>query len=201
MPGGDSTTYERETLYEQIWAEPVRDVAKRYDVSDVYLARVCRKLSVPVPGRGYWAKPKARRPPRPPLPKLTPQDALRMSRIGQRRSAEQRLCQQAADSAKSEVSPIVVAETLDDPHGLVAQTQRRLRRAKVLQGVVSGRAYGLLDLSVSPEALDRGLRIFDALLKALAAADWPVELVSPPLEDDGRKPDDSERVTHGVAPF
>lgn len=187
--------YEREKLYQEVWAEPVRVVAERYDVSDVYLARIYRKLSVPLPGRGYWAKPKERRPPRPPLPELDKSELFRLRCIGVRRSPEQRRYQQAAESAKSEVSPVVVAETLTDPHELVARTERRLRRGKVQEGVVSGRRYGLLDLSVSPEALDRGLRIFDALLKALAAADWPVEPVPPPAEDDGRKPDESERVT------
>ncbi|MDT8068597.1 MAG: hypothetical protein ROO76_10585 [Terriglobia bacterium] len=31
-------------------------VAERFGVSDVALAKTCRKLKVPVPGRGYWAK-------------------------------------------------------------------------------------------------------------------------------------------------
>ena len=192
----EESPYKREELYQEVWAEPVRDVAKRYDVSDVYLARICRKLSVPLPGRGYWAKSKERRPARPPLPELDKAEAFRLRHIGQRRSPEQRRYQQAAESAKSDAPPpVVVAETLTDPHELVARTERRLRRAKVLDGVVSGRRYGLLDLRVSCESLDRGLRIFDALLKALAAADWPVELVPPPVEDDGRTPDENERVT------
>ena len=49
--------YDRKQLYQEVWEAPVRDVAKRYGVSDVYLARICRALSVPLPGRGYWAKP------------------------------------------------------------------------------------------------------------------------------------------------
>ena len=57
--------YDRETLYQEVREAPVRDVARRYGVSSVYLARICRKMSVPLPGRGYWAKPKERRPPRP----------------------------------------------------------------------------------------------------------------------------------------
>jgi hypothetical protein len=77
--------YDRDRLFEEVWKEPVCEVAKRYGVSDVYLARICRKLSVPLPGRGYWAKPKERRPPRPPLSKLTPQEAFRLRHIGQRR--------------------------------------------------------------------------------------------------------------------
>ena len=50
----DKTTYDREVLYSEVWAEPVRIVAERYDVSDVALAKACRKLAVPLPGRGYW---------------------------------------------------------------------------------------------------------------------------------------------------
>jgi hypothetical protein len=52
----DSMTWNREELYEKVWSEPVTKVAKGYGVSDVALAKACRKLKVPVPGRGYWAK-------------------------------------------------------------------------------------------------------------------------------------------------
>ncbi|MDX6463579.1 MAG: hypothetical protein QOJ51_2281 [Acidobacteriaceae bacterium] len=31
-------------------------LAKRYNISDVGLAKVCRKLQVPVPPSGYWAR-------------------------------------------------------------------------------------------------------------------------------------------------
>jgi hypothetical protein len=48
--------YNREKLYEQIWAEPVQQVAKLYGISDVRLGKVCRILDIPVPPRGYWAK-------------------------------------------------------------------------------------------------------------------------------------------------
>jgi hypothetical protein len=65
--------YNRAELYEKVWSEPMSILAKRYCVSDVYLARVCRLLRVPLPGRGYWAKQAAgkatkKRPPLPPLP-------------------------------------------------------------------------------------------------------------------------------------
>jgi len=44
----------REHLYKEVWAEPMTTVAKRYDVSSNYLARVCERLNVPRPPRGYW---------------------------------------------------------------------------------------------------------------------------------------------------
>jgi len=46
----------REKLYKEVWEEPMSKLAVRYNVSDVALAKVCRKLQVPIPQRGYWAR-------------------------------------------------------------------------------------------------------------------------------------------------
>ena len=48
--------YDREELYQKVWEQPMLRVAEQYCVSSVALGNVCRKLSVPVPGRGHWAK-------------------------------------------------------------------------------------------------------------------------------------------------
>lgn len=48
--------WNRESLYEKVWQNPVSKVAEKYGISDVALAKVCRKLRIPVPGRGYWAR-------------------------------------------------------------------------------------------------------------------------------------------------
>src|SRR5258708_6634313 len=58
----------REQLYEQVWAEPVTKVAQRHQVSDVALAKACRRLGVPLPPRGYWAEIAGQTPKKPPLP-------------------------------------------------------------------------------------------------------------------------------------
>lgn len=50
---------DRQTLYEEVWSDPVTIVALRYGLSDVGLAKICRRLSIPLPSRGYWAKVKA----------------------------------------------------------------------------------------------------------------------------------------------
>ena len=68
-----ASRYNREEIYREIWSEPIQRVAKRYGLSDVGLAKVCRKLLIPRPGRGYWAKKAAgvTLPRQPPLPKLS----------------------------------------------------------------------------------------------------------------------------------
>ena len=68
-----ASRYDRVKIYEEIWAEPILHVAKRYSMSDVGLGKICKKLRIPKPGLGYWAKKAAGKPiPRqPPLPELS----------------------------------------------------------------------------------------------------------------------------------
>ena len=56
-----SMSVAREKLYKEVWAEPMTTVAQRYKVSSSFLARVCQRLSVPPPPRGYWPKLKVGR--------------------------------------------------------------------------------------------------------------------------------------------
>lgn len=50
---------EREALYNEVWTEPMITVAKRYGMSDNGLRKHCRRLGIPLPPNGYWAKLKA----------------------------------------------------------------------------------------------------------------------------------------------
>jgi hypothetical protein len=62
-------TLSREDLYELAWSKPIRELAKDFRISDVALAKRCRGLGIPLPGRGYWARVGAgQRPYRPKLP-------------------------------------------------------------------------------------------------------------------------------------
>ena len=68
---GTSPKYDREKLYKEVWADPVTEVAKRYQMSDVNLRKICKKLDVPLPPAGYWAKLRAgKEVSKPALPKL-----------------------------------------------------------------------------------------------------------------------------------
>ena len=52
--------WDRDSLYEEVWTTPLLKLAKTYGISDVGLKKICRKLSIPTPGLGYWAKKEAR---------------------------------------------------------------------------------------------------------------------------------------------
>jgi len=51
--------FTRKELYDKVWSEPLKTLAPQYGVSDVGLAKACRKAKVPIPPRGYWAKKRA----------------------------------------------------------------------------------------------------------------------------------------------
>jgi hypothetical protein len=55
-------TVSRKELYELVWAEPLREVAKRFAVSDVALKKACAKAQVPTPVQGHWNKVAAGKP-------------------------------------------------------------------------------------------------------------------------------------------
>jgi len=98
--------YEREKLYEEVWIEPVKIVAERYGVSDVALGKTCRKLAVPLPGRGYWARLRAgqelERTPLPPPPASVPRALLvhRASPPQKEREASQEIAARMAEESR-----------------------------------------------------------------------------------------------------
>src|SRR5262245_50789361 len=48
--------FSRKELYDLVWSQPMRTLAMGVGISDVALAKHCKKLNVPVPSRGYWAR-------------------------------------------------------------------------------------------------------------------------------------------------
>jgi len=56
IPASRAHYLEREVLYRLVWEAPVSEVATRLGISDVGLAKVCRRTAIPLPAKGYWAK-------------------------------------------------------------------------------------------------------------------------------------------------
>ena len=52
-------SFSRQELHTLVWSQPLRTLAASISVSDVALAKACRKASVPVPPRGYWVRRKS----------------------------------------------------------------------------------------------------------------------------------------------
>ena len=70
---------ERQKLFAMVWERPAEEVAKELGVSGVALGKLCRRLQVPKPPRGYWARvASGQTPRRPPLPAYRAEIAERL---------------------------------------------------------------------------------------------------------------------------
>jgi hypothetical protein len=51
-----SIQFERQSLYEEAWSEPLTRLGKKYGLSDNGVRKVCIALNIPLPKAGHWAK-------------------------------------------------------------------------------------------------------------------------------------------------
>lgn len=166
------TPVSREALYEEVWTDAVTVVAPRYGLSDVGLDKICKKLGIPVPPRGYWAKVKAGRPTRKlPLPAL-PAGARGLSGpipLSEQEAAIHARVRDALQQTRESQPSVSVPDELVDRHPLARAAAARLKRRDGWGHPAGVRSAPkeVLDLQVTRNALDRALRLADTLLKAL----------------------------------
>lgn len=172
---------DRETLYNEVWTEPVSVVAPRYGLSDVGLAKICRSLAIPLPSRGYWAKVKAgkvmHRVKLPPLKQSDPV-ATGLVKLPAEKVAVKVAARRMAARVQKEVLPLPPPEEAGPPHPLVTAASKRLRsRDGWPEGTLLRSApKEVLNLLVTKDALDRALALADALIKALEKEGFSFEI-------------------------
>jgi hypothetical protein len=69
LEGGDRMVrreISRDELFAMVWERPSEEVAKEIGISGVALDKLCVRLQVPKPPRGYWARAAVRTAPTPP---------------------------------------------------------------------------------------------------------------------------------------
>lgn len=96
----------RKELYQRVWSRPLSVVAEELGVGGNALAKICDRLLVPYPPRGYWRRAAGgRAPSRPPLPPA-PETAARRLTISAKRASSRR--------ARTRLDPAVRREQLLD---------------------------------------------------------------------------------------
>lgn len=161
----------RAELYEKVWATPMRTLGQEFGMSDVGLAKVCRKHSIPVPPVGYWRrKETGYKVAQPLLPAA--EDGREHLDIYIR----ERLRPEFEELARH--VPPKIGIPPDISHPLVLRSDKLLDRGKLNQhGLVISKNGALAHLLVSIEQLPRALKVLNALLLALEergqTASWP----------------------------
>lgn len=158
----------REQLYDQVWSQPIQRLAQQFGLSDVGLAKLCRRHQVPIPGRGYWRRQqtgyKVRQTPLPttadssltaiiidrPTPKPLPDVTAGLHPlIAFERQPENR---------------IIVDNDIEATHPLIRATRQYWAARRRGDGGAAGQPR--LAIEVSSDALPRALRTMQALLVA-----------------------------------
>ncbi|MPW20145.1 hypothetical protein GCT13_25465 [Paraburkholderia sp. CNPSo 3157] len=109
-------SFTRQQLYELVWTVPISTLAKSLKVSDVGLAKACRRGDIPLPPRGYWAKLHAgRRVTRPPLPPRGPGASHRVNiGVGAPHAYRANSVDDCAKLEDTPPEPPIYDETLDE---------------------------------------------------------------------------------------
>ena len=174
--GIDPVKLTRRQLYEVVWSEPVSKLARKYGLSDVGLAKICKKHNIPRPGLGYWAqKQYGKAVPPTPLPNPennpvvtinphSPQPADPDRTPGTFTNIFSRALDFEAGMPKIEVTPV------RGVHDLVETSMALIRHAKQDDwGRFVPEYEETLNIFVGKKARVRAHRIMDTLIKQLEA--------------------------------
>jgi hypothetical protein len=173
----------RKELYQQIWLEPLKQIAKKYQVSDYTLRVICKKYEIPLPKSGYWMKLQFGKP-------------VEKEKLNENYKGDEKISLEGYPKTESidgkALSPIaalkleiekdrnvslVVPEKLTNPDRLIVSTKNALKEEYNYdrkESFIS--AWKELRISVTKKLIDRALKFMDTLIKAIRARGNDVEV-------------------------
>jgi len=191
----------REKLYNEVWAEAVTTVAKRYGVSDNAVRKKCKAYNIPLPDNAYWGKFRAgKNPLKKPLPNWDGGDSIsfvgvpdyyRQTSKSEPEEPKPLFFEYPNDERNNLMSiynAISVKEKLTQPHELVTKHQDAIKNNKMQDYIRNTEKIDYQGLhikrpilnthSVSMISLPRVFRFLDALFKAAEKAGCSVKPIS-----------------------
>jgi len=157
-------------------------LAKKYGISDVGLAKVCRKLTIPLPGRGYWARKQAgQKVSQDPLPDIKEKDKVLLQKPAppKEHPTTEELW---ADDERAQIARLegLSRESLlkrgDLSHPLIVQARAKLAKANESPHGILWTAEQCLDIRVSRSSLGRAIRVMAGVIAMFEAGGFTVSL-------------------------
>jgi hypothetical protein len=205
------TQDEREKLYEEIWENPLSEVAKKYKVSEATMRKYLSRLMIPLPPKGYWLKIKngetVQRIELSPVFGIlkkydrnyvikyrTDIDSLNDAEL----SSKEELHLLRDETKKfiiDKCSNIEIGHQLRNPHKLISkhkeETQNRVKRDRKLKRTQKNTSQtsmiieneAILPIHVSQSNLNRAYRILDTIIKTLEEMEGKVQVETKDNQD------------------
>ena len=167
----------RKELYDLVWKNPLSSLAKKYNLSDNGLRKVCKKLDIPLPKNGYWQKIQFNK--KVVIDKLPDNNNVETSITLKFRensetviSGEGNELNQLAKEIKATLKDVLLfPEKLTKPNQLIIDAKNDLKTKKPsFQHSINGllnTSVGILNITVSPENVNRALLFMDVFIKAI----------------------------------
>jgi hypothetical protein len=180
-------SFEREQLFGEVWATPVKTLATKYGLSDVGLRKICVALDVPLPPRGYWAALAAGKTISMPVlhETLLPTKYERVVHIVEADDVLEARVVKARDSMTAVTKPDMPVYTPPrDPTAFSPQAKLVIRAIKSIrldEGALSSLGVTWADISVSPNLKERALLLIDRFAHELDILGAKFENTNPPL--------------------
>lgn len=154
----------RSELYRRVWKTPITTLAKEFDISDVGLAKACRKHSIPLPPVGHWTKvAHGKRVSQPSLPKA---DDVEIALEANRHRLPP--VPSSIEALKPSGLQVRMPASTKSLTPIASATLRRLLQQKPDdRGMVSCQGNAVFRCAVSPKLIDRAVRILHAIEMSL----------------------------------
>jgi hypothetical protein len=157
----ETVAIDRKKLYEQIWSIPASRLALLYGISDVGLAKACKRYDIPRPARGYWAR-------------LAAGQRVRKTPLPRPNRADEQVCfkgwnmteeavQTLSDGHQKSSEPAVQEGAA--VHRLAEATRSQLLSANADHDGLHTTGTGALDVRVASANIERAVSIIDMLVK------------------------------------
>lgn len=173
----------REELYELVWAKPVSRLAQELTLSNWDIKQWCKKLEVPLPPVGHWARIQFGKPvERIPLPPLSHEAEKILVKAETSTEADLRESRQVHEPpilfpGEKELS-FAVPDRLIHPDKLIVAAEHTLRSRITKPNTEFGTVHTELEqlnIRVSPGNINRALRIMDTLVKCWRRRGYRIE--------------------------
>ena len=169
----EKLVFTREELYNLVWSEPMSRLAKKYNISDNGLRKICKKHSIPMPQLGHWQKIQyGYKVVKTKLPNITKDQGSINLRYRDEAGNYVEIEKTPKSILKEEYLnnpklPLKVPERLTSPDPLVVQAQNSLLSKKnerfIYNGFVETKSSEL-KIKVAPSNIPRALRFLDAFI-------------------------------------
>ncbi|WP_298391534.1 hypothetical protein [Flavobacterium sp.] len=173
----ENTILTRQELYDLVWENPLSKLAKKYNLSDNGLRKVCKKLDVPLPKNGYWQK-------------IQYNKKVSKEKLPVNNTVETSITLKFRDNSETIINgegnelnhltkelqnvlkeTIVFPEKLTRPHQLIIDAKNDLKTKEPsyqhnIKGLLNT-STGILNITVAPPSVKRALLFMDVFIKAL----------------------------------